>query len=215
MAECIIEDKGGYYQIADFDFEAGDFHHIFTKIENALKTKKQDVLLSLEPVGVLYSSHLAIFVRIHQMMHRSNLRFVISDVSPEIMNLLQITQLDTIFSIYKTSDDFKNSLKSTENGLSNSTHDFEWQLNKHDNESADVICKGNIIAGNKLDELQKSVLDFFSLNFDFSAVQSIDSTAITFLDRIADKHSISIKGASGELIEQFRQKFIYGKVKLI
>jgi len=215
MAECVIEDKGGYYQIVDFDFEAGDFHHIFAKIENALKTKKQDVLLSLEPVGVLYSSHLAIFVRIHQMMHKSNLRFIISDVSPEIMNLLQITQLDTIFSIYKTSDDFKNSLKNAENALNNSAQDFEWQLNKRDNESADVICKGNIIAGNKLDELQKSVLDFFSLNFDFSAVQSMDSTAITFLDRIADKHSISIKGASEELIEQFRQKFIYGKVKLV
>jgi len=215
MAECTIEDKGGYYQIVGFDFEAGDFHHIFAKIENALKAKKQDVLLSLEPVGVLYSSHLAIFVRIHQMMHRNNLRFIISDVSPEIMNLLQITQLDSIFSIYKTSDDFKNSLKSAENGSNGSAQSFEWTLNKKDKESADIICKGNMIAGNKLDELQKSISDFFSLNFDFSALQSMDSVAITFLDQIADKHSISIKGASEELVEQFRQKFIYGKVKLI
>jgi anti-anti-sigma factor len=139
MAECTIEDKGGYYQIASFDFEVGDFHNIFAKIESALKTKKQDVLLSLEPVGVLYSSHLAIFVRIHQMMHRNNLRFIISDVSPEIMNLLQITQLDSIFSIYKTLDDFKNSLKITENELGNSAQSFEWKLNKNDNESADII----------------------------------------------------------------------------
>jgi len=215
MAECTIEDKGGYYQIAGFDFEAGDFHHIFAKIEGVLKTKKQDVLLSLEPVGVLYSSHLAIFVRIHQMMHRNNLRFIISDVSPEIMNLLQITQLDSIFSIYKTSDDFKDSLKNAENNLNHSAQSFEWRLNKNDNESADIICKGNMIAGEQLDKLQKSVLDLFSINFDFSALQSMDSTAITFLDRIADKHSISIKGASEELVEQFRQKFIYGKVKLI
>jgi len=215
MAECVIEDKGGYYEIVGFDFEVGDFHHIFAKIENALKTKKQDVLLSLEPVGVLYSSHLAIFVRIHQMMHRNNLRFVISDVSPEIMNLLQITQLDSIFSIYKTSDDYKNSLKSIENETNYSTQGFEWQLNKNDNESADIICKGNMAAGEQLDKLQKSVLDFFSLTFDFSALQSMDSVAITFLDRIADKHSISIKGASEELVEQFRQKFIYGKVKLL
>jgi len=215
MAECTIEDKGGYYQIVGFDFEAGDFHHIFAKIEGVLRTKKQDVLLSLEPVGVLYSSHLAIFVRIHQMMHRNNLRFVISDVSPEIMNLLQITQLDSIFSIYKTSDDFKDSLKNAENNLNNSAQSFEWRLNKNDNESADIICKGNMIAGEQLDKLQKSVLDLFSINFDFSALQSMDSTAITFLDRIADKHSISIKGASDELVEQFRQKFIYGKVKLI
>jgi len=215
MSDCSIEDKGGYYQIVGFDFEVGDFHNIFAKIESALKAKKQDVLLSLAPVGVLYSSHLAIFVRIHQMMHRNNLHFIISDVSPEIMNLLQITQLDSIFSIYKTSEDFRNSLKSAENGAENSTQGFEWQLKKNDNESADVICKGNMIAGEQLDELQKSVLDFFSINFDFSDLQTMDSTAITFLDRIADKHSISIKGASEQLVEQFRQKFIYGKVKLI
>jgi len=215
MSECTIEDKGGYYQIIGFDFEVGGSHNIFTKIENALKTKKQDVLLSLEPVGVLYSSHLAIFVRIHQMMHKNNLHFIISDVSPEIMNLLQITQLDSIFSIYKTSDDFKNSLKNTENELGNLEQNFEWQLNKNDNESADITCKGNMVAGVQLEELQKSILDFFSLTFDFSNLQSMDSIAITFLDRIADKHSISIKGASEQLVEQFRQKFIYGKVKLI
>jgi len=215
MAECTIEDKGGYYQIIGFDFEVGDFHNIFAKIESALKAKKQDVLLSLAPVGVLYSSHLAIFVRIHQMMHRNNLHFIIIDVSPEIMNLLQITQLDSIFSIYKTSADFKNSLKKTENKLNNSEQSFEWQLNKKDNESVDIICKGNMLAGGQLDELQKSVLDFFSITFDFSDLQSMDSAAITFLDRIADKHSISIKGASELLVEQFRQKFIYGKVKLI
>jgi len=215
MAECTIEDKGGYYQIIGFDFEVGDFHNIFAKIESALKAKKQDVLLSLAPVGVLYSSHLAIFVRIHQMMHRNNLHFIISDVSPEIMNLLQITQLDSIFSIYKTSEDFQNSLKSAENELNKSAKDFEWQLKKNDDESADVICKGNMLAGGQLDELQKSVLDFFSIVFDFSDLQSMDSAAITFLDRIADKHSISIKGASEQLVEQFRQKFIYGKVKLI
>ena len=215
MAECTIEDKGGYYQIAGFDFEVGDFHNIFAKIESALKTKKQDVLISLAPVGVLYSSHLAIFVRIHQMMHRNNLHFIISDVSPEIMNLLQITQLDSIFSIYKTSDDFLNSLKGSENGSSDSTQSFEWDLKKNDDKSASVICKGNMLAGEKLDELQKSIADFFSLTFDFSNLQSMDSTAITFLDQIADKHSISIKGASEELVEHFRQKFIYGKVKLI
>ena len=215
MAECSIEDKGGYYQIIGFDFEASDFHNIFVKIENALKTKKQNVLLSLEPVGVLYSSHLAIFVRIHQMMHKNNLHFIISDVSPEIMNLLQITQLDSIFSIYKTLDDFKISLKNAENELDHLAQNFEWHLEKNDDESANIICKGNMLAGGQLDELQKSVLDFFSIVFDFSDLQSMDSAAITFLDRIADKHSISIKGASEQLVEQFRQKFIYGKVKLI
>jgi len=215
MAECTIEDKGGYYQITGFDFDVGGFHNVLAKIESALKTKKQDVLLSLEPVGVLYSSHLAIFVRIHQMMHKNNQRFVISDVSPEIMNLLQITQLDSIFAIFKTSDDFKNSLKSAANELSNLAQNFEWQLKKSDSESADIICKGNMFAGEQLNELQKSILDFFSITFDFSDLQSMDSAAITFLDRIADKHSISIKGASEELVEQFRQKFIYGKVKLI
>jgi anti-anti-sigma factor len=215
MAECIIEDKGGYYQIIGFDFEADDFHDIFVKIENVLKIKKQDILLSLATVGVLYSSHLAVFVRIHQMLHRNNLHFVISDVSTEIRNLLQITQLDSIFSIYKTSNDFKNSLKVVEDKSRHLEQDFEWQLEKNGDESVNVICKGNMLACEQLDELQKSILDFFSITFDFSGLKSIDSATITFLDRISDKHSVSIKGANEELVEQFRQKFIYGKVKLV
>jgi anti-anti-sigma factor len=212
MAECTIKDKGGFHQITDFDFEAEDFHYIFSKIENAIKAKRQDVLLSLASVGVLYSSHLAIFVRIHQMMYKNNLRFVISDISQEIRNLLQITQLDSIFSIYETFDDFKNSLKISEEEQKSDLN-FEWQIIKNNEDDVKIICKGNMFAGKQLDELQKSILDFFSITFDFSALQSMDSASIEFLGRIADKHTVSVIGANKELVEQFRQKLIYGKMK--
>jgi anti-anti-sigma factor len=214
MAECVIEDKGAYYQIIDFDFEAEDFHDIFHKIENALKEKKQDILMSLAQVSALYSSDLALLVRIHQMMHKNNLHFIISDISPEINNLLQITQLDSIFFIYETSEHYVNTLKHTESNRP-AESGFEWQITKTSEDTATIVCKGNMAAGSKLDELQKSILDFFSITFDFSGLLSMDSSAIAFLDRIADKHTISISGASPELVEQFRQNLIYGKMKLL
>jgi len=215
MAECVLKDKGGYFQITNFNLEVEDFHHqIFQKIEDALKIKKQDVLLSLAAVGVLYSSHLAILVRIHQMMYKNNLRFVISDISPEIKNLLQITQLDSIFSIYETLDDFKNSLK-TDSQKQQSDMNFEWQMSKNCDDVINVECKGNMFAGEQLDKLQKSISDFFSIVFDFANLQSMDSTAIAFLDKLVENRAVSIVGANAELVEQFRQKLIYGKVKLL
>ncbi len=214
MAECVIKDRGGYHQIIDFDFEAENFHDIFPKIENALKAKKQDVLMSLASVGVLYSSHLAVLVRMHQVMHKNNLHFVISDVSPEIRNLLQITQLDSIFFIYETLEDFVKTLKSMSTEQQTELS-FEWQITKTENDSATVVCKGNMFAGEQLEELQKSILDFFCINFDFSDLQSIDSESLTFLDKIANNRTVSITGASPEFVEQFRQKLIYGKVKLL
>ncbi|MDR1812303.1 MAG: STAS domain-containing protein [Candidatus Fibromonas sp.] len=214
MAECVIEDKGGYYQIIDFDFEAENFHDIFPKIENALKVKKQDILMSLASIGVLYSSHLAILVRMHQMMHKNNLHFVISDISPEIRNLLQITQLDSIFFIYETVNDFIKTLKSI-SGKHQAVLSFEWQITKTEGDTATVVCKGNMFAGEQLDELRKNILDFFCINFDFSDLQSMDSESLAFLDTVAGNHTVSIAGASPEFVEQLRQKLIYGKVKLL
>jgi anti-anti-sigma factor len=215
MAECVVEDKGDYFQILNFNLEVEDFHHqIFQKIADALKTKKQDVLLSLATVGVLYSSHLAILVRIHQMMYKNNLRFVISDISPEIKNLLQITQLDSIFSIYETLDDFKNSVK-TGSQKQQLGMDFEWHMSKNSDDVINVECKGNMFAGEQLDKLEKNISDFFSIIFDFSNLQSMDSAAIAFLDKLADNHAVSVAGANAELVEQFRQKLIYGKIKLL
>lgn len=214
MAECIIEDKGGYYQIS-LDLETEDFHEIFMKIEDAIKQKKQDMLLSLAPVGVLYSSHLATLVRIHQIMHKNNLRFVLSDVSPEIKNLLQITQLDSIFSIYETLDDFKASLKAAEDKNAKSEVNFEWQILKNSKDDAVIVCKGNMVASEQLDELQKNILDFLSITFDFSELQSMDSVSIVFLEKLAYRHSLSIKGANDKLIELFQKRAICEKIKLL
>jgi anti-anti-sigma factor len=215
MPECIIEDKGGYYQIIGFDLEIEDFHEIFLKIEDAVKERRQDMLLSLTSVGVLYSSHLATLVRMHQIMHKNNLRFALSDVSPEIKNLLQITQLDSIFSIYETLDNFKDSLKAAEDKYAKIEVNFEWQILKNSREDATIICKGNMVACEQLDELQKNILDFISITFDFSELESMDPVSAAFLEKLAYRNSISISGANDKLIELFRKRLIYEKIKLI
>jgi anti-anti-sigma factor len=217
MAEYVIEDKGKYYQIIGFDLETEDFHDIFAKIEETLKEKKQDVLLSLASVGVLYSSHLAILVRIHQIMTKNNLRFVLSDISPEVKNLLQITQLDSIFSIYETLDSFKDSLKATESKQSESKSkaSFEWQILKNSEEDATIICKGDMFAGEQLNELQKNILDFFSIAFNFSELQSMDSISIAFIEKLTYRSSISITGANESIIELFRERDLLQKIKLM
>jgi len=214
MSECVIEDKDGYYQI-NFDLETEDFHEVFLKIEEAIKQKKQDMLLSLASVGVLYSSHLATLVRIHQIMHKNNLHFALSDVSPEVKNLLQITQLDSIFSIYETQDSFKASLKAAEDKNAKSEVNFEWQILKNSKEDATIVCKGNMVAGEQLDELQKNILDFLSITFDFSELQSMDSVSTVFLEKLAYRNSLSIIGANDKLIELFRKRSIYGKIKFV
>jgi anti-anti-sigma factor len=204
MTECAIEDRNGYYQIVNFNLDAESFPNIFSKIESAIKSKRQDIILSLESVGVLYSSHLAILVRIHQMLHKHGLRFGLLDISLEIKNLLQITQLDSIFSIFESLDDFKNSLKSEDS--KQPELNFEWQIVKKEKNSANVICKGNMHAGEQLNELQKSILDSSSIAFDFSSLQNLDSAAMDFLDKFSGKCSISITGANEELARQFQEK---------
>ncbi|MDR2581441.1 MAG: STAS domain-containing protein [Fibromonadaceae bacterium] len=215
MAEiCVIEDKNFYYQVSKFDSGMEDFGSIFQKIEYALREKMQDVVLSLAAVKVLYSSHLAMFVRINQLLRKNNLRFALTDISPEVKNLLQITQLDSIFQIYESLEEFKKSSMRAEKGVQAET-DFEWQIVKDSENSVSVICKGNMTESKSLDELQKTIMDFYSISFDFSKLQSMDQASLNFLEKIVDKHSIQISGASQELVELFRQKLIYGKIKFL
>jgi len=204
MTECTIEDRDGYYQIVNFNLDAENFNNIFQKIETAVKLKRQDIILSLASIGVLYSSHLAILVRIHQMLHKHNLRFGLLDISPEIKNLLQITQLDSVFSVYENLNDFKSSLKNGE--AKHSELNFEWQIVKNEKDITNVICKGNMHAGEQLNELQKGILESSSVVFDFSGLQNLDSAAMDFLDKFAENCSISITGANEKLVAQFREK---------
>jgi len=215
MAEiCLIEDKESYYQISNFDSENEDFNSIFLKIDQALKEKMQDVVFSLASVRVLYSSHLAVFVRINQVLRKNDLHFVLVDISPEIKNLLQITQLNSIFPVFDTMEDFQKSL--TESSKSkNRKASFEWQIVKDSDDSANVMCKGNMVSGESLDELRKSIVEFYNISFDFSKLISMDQESLSFLDTLSVKHSIQIVGANEELLEQLHQKRISEKVKIL
>jgi anti-anti-sigma factor len=212
MAEiCTIEDNGNYYQISNFDSENEDFNSIFLKIDAALKEKMQDVVLSLKSVTVLYSSHLAVFVRINQVLRKNSLRFTLVDISPEVRNLLQITQLDSIFPVFETMEDFKNHSKDSKGQKTN----FEWQIVKDSDDSANVICKGSMHAGESLEELHKSILDFCSISFDFSKLRSIDQASLALLNTLSEKYSIQIAGAGKEIAEKLGEKQIYGKIKIL
>ena len=214
MAEiCLIEDKESYYQISNFDSENEDFNSIFLKIDQALKEKMQDVVFSLASVKVLYSSHLAVFVRINQVLRKNDLNFILVDISPEIKNLLQITQLNSIFPVFDTMEDFHKSSSESAKGRSRKAG-FEWQIVKDSDDSANVMCKGNMVSGESLNELQKSVVEFYNVSFDFSKLLSMDQESLSFLDTLSTKHSVKIVGANEDLIEQFRQKQICEKVKI-
>jgi anti-anti-sigma factor len=215
MAEvCVIEDKESYYQISDFDSETSDFRAIFAKIEEALNAKAQDFVLSLNSVKVLYSSHLAAFVKINQMLRKRNLRFVLVDISPEIRNLLQITQLDSIFPVFETVADFKTSMKYAEKHAPAGPN-FEWQIVKTGENSVNVVCKGDMAAGDSLEELQKNIVNYPSISFDFSKLSSMDSASIALMDSVVNRQSVQISGANDELIQKFKQKSIYEKIKFL
>jgi anti-anti-sigma factor len=215
MAEvCVIEDKDSYYQISDFDSETSDFRAIFAKIEDALNAKAQDFVLSLTSVKVLYSSHLAAFVRINQMLRKKNLHFVLVDISPEIRNLLQITQLDSIFSVYDSVATFKNSLKYAGNNASAGPN-FEWQIVKIGENNISVICKGDMAAGDSLEELQKNIVSYSNISFDFSKLSSMDSASLALMESVVNKHSVQISGASDNIVQLLQQKSICEKIKFL
>ncbi|GHV15360.1 hypothetical protein AGMMS49938_13400 [Fibrobacterales bacterium] len=207
-----LEDKGNYYLLTRLNLEAENFHDVLRGISEKLSAKKQDVVLSLASVKALYSSHLAVFVRLHQQIQKIGYRFIITDISPEVKNLLQITQLDSIFMIYNTLDEF---LGKGEKNIGAEKNNFEWSVQKMSYDQVKVPCSGSMNLNDSFNELYKSVDDYYYIEFDFSKVRAIDSGSANLLGKIAEKHTVSVKGASEDIIERFRQERIYGKIRLV
>jgi anti-anti-sigma regulatory factor len=148
------------------------------------------------------------------MLRKKNLHFVLVDISPEIRNLLQITQLDSIFSVYDSVSAFRNSLKYAEKNASAGPN-FEWQIVKTDENTISVICKGDMAVGDSLEELQKNIVSYSNISFDFSKLSSMDSASIALMESVVNKHSVQISGANEAVVQQLQQKSICEKIKLL
>jgi anti-anti-sigma factor len=203
--------RDGYTLLSPKDLDPSVLDGLLACAEKLLKEKKQDLVLSLEHIDTVFSTHLTAFVQLYRMLKNNNQRFIMVNISAPILNVMQMTQLESLFPIYLTLQDYLASVQKTESETAKNEMDFTYQINPN-GDRAVAVCKGYIAFGDKIRKMQIELQKYTEIILDLSDTGYMDTQALALIGEFATGHKIVIRGASSAIRELFRQHHLQGKI---
>lgn len=189
-----------------------ELDHLPSFVEDLLLQKKQDIVMSLAYIQTVFSSHLTAFVQVYRLLKSFNLRLIVVDISPAVLNVLQMTQLDSLLPLFLSLQDFRESMASNSTIPScDAALDFTFALD----ESAGVAvarCKGYMAFGDSVRELQSALAGKPKIRLILSDVGYMDTRVLIMVSDLATRSEIEIQGASAVIRELFEQHRLLNKV---
>ncbi|HSQ43036.1 MAG TPA: STAS domain-containing protein [Fibrobacteraceae bacterium] len=182
-------------------------------VEELLVQKKQDVVISLAKVDTVFSSHLTAFVQVYRLLKSFNLRFIIVDISPAVLNVLQMTQLDSLLPLFLTLPDFRESLAIKNQSVPEMV-DFHYRIDNLDGDLCKVSCSGYMSFGQQVRNLQRDLADRTHILLDIKEVGYMDTRVLIMLADLADKVNLEVCGVSNVVQELFEQHRLVGRIKI-
>lgn len=210
-----FEIKDGYTLLQPKVLGPEELDRLPSQVEDLLLQKKQDVVLSLRFVDTVFSSHLTAFVQIYRLMQSFNLRLIVADISPSVLNVMQMTQLDSLLPIHLSLQDFEESFASRSASNSGARQlKFSYEV-KEQSGMILAICKGYMSFGAESRALQTELAGKQSIRFDFSEVGYMDTRVLIMMADLATRAHIEVVGASNVIRELFEQHRIHSKVTFL
>ena len=191
-----------------------ELDHLPAFVEDLLLQKKQDVVMILGSIDTVFSSHLTAFVQVYRLLKSFNLRFIIVDISPAVLNVMQMTQLDSLLPLFLTLEDFRSAQQSQAKPEMKGRLDFSYVLTP----VADGIvvkCLGYMAFGDQVRKLQSEISSKPKLTLDISEVGYMDTRVLIMISDLASKSTVEIQGASNVIRELFDQHRLQAKVKFV
>lgn len=208
-----VRDGYTFFAPAELDPTALDGLPAF--VENLLMQKKQDLVLSLAHIDTVFSMHLTAFVQLYRLLKGFNQRFIIVDISPAVLNVMQMTQLESLLPLFLTLQDYLDSVqKKAPDDSTAAELGFEYKCSV-DGERIRVECKGYMAFGEKIRHLQSEVGRYSRILFDLSGVGYVDTRVLILIGDLASHHTVEIVGASNVIRELFQQHRLQGRVSYL
>jgi anti-anti-sigma factor len=214
------EIKQVYSLIVPKNLEAGVLDQLGGLAEKLLIERKQDIVLSLRHIETVFSVHLTVFVQLYKLLKSFNLKFVIVDISPAVLNVMQMTQLENLLPLFLSIDHYEESLADGDSGVSGTKESldeevsFSYQIS-NEQEPVVVYCEGYMAFGEGILRLQELLDEHKAFTLDFEKVGYIDTRVLILLSDMAEEHFITIANASNVLIELFEQHHILEKFTVL
>jgi len=209
-----FEISEGYTLVRPKQLGPSELDHLPTYVESVLLERKQDVVLSLENVETVFSSHLTALVQIYRLLKSFNLKFIITDISPAVLNVMQMTQLDSLLPLFLCLQDFKDALKSRGTTAPSGALDFSFVIEDKGSKCV-VTCKGYMAFGDRVRQLQAQLEGKHQVELDLSAVGYMDTRVLIMISDLATRMTFVVRGASNVVRELFEQHRMQGKVEFV
>lgn len=191
-----------------------ELDHLPAFVEDLLLQKKQDVVMSLANIDTVFSSHLTAFVQVYRLLKSFNLRFMIADISPAVLNVMQMTQLDSLLPLFLSLEDYTASLGSQSKSETTGSLDFKYSI-QDKGASIEVKCNGYMAFGDQVRKMQSEISGKQSVVIDLAEVGYMDTRVLIMIADLASKSKVSVQGASNVIRELFEQHRLQGKVTFI
>ncbi|GEM_PF-3241715 len=208
----------GFTIVTPSQLGPAELDHLPAYVENLLLQQNQEVVLSLASIETVFSSHLTAFVQVYRLLKSFHLRFVVVDISPAVLNVMQMTQLDSLLPLFLSLDDYLESRKPNKSDPQNPSVagklDFQYLTSK-EGETLVVTCNGYMSFGPKVRDMQKELDHAHHVALDLSAVGYMDTRVLILVADLARHKSVEIRGASNVLRELFEEHRLDDKVRFV
>ncbi len=208
----------GFTIVTPSQLGPAELDHLPAYVENLLLQQNQEVVLSLASIETVFSSHLTAFVQVYRLLKSFHLRFVVVDISPAVLNVMQMTQLDSLLPLFLSLDDYLESRKPNKSDPQNPSAigklDFHYSTSK-EGENLVVTCNGYMSFGAKVRDMQKELDHAHHVALDLSAVGYMDTRVLILVADLARHKSVEIRGASNVLRELFEEHRLDDKVRFV
>jgi len=192
-----------------------ELDHLPSFVEELLLQRKQDIVLSLGAIETVFSSHLTAFVQVYRLLKSFNLKFILVDISPAVLNVMQMTQLDSLLPLFLSLRDFRESrAQAIPAETSADILDFNYTVEQTPGQAL-AVCKGYMAFGDKVRDLQLQLVGIPIVHFDMTEVGYLDTRVLIMLADLATRSTVKISGASNVIRELFEQHRLQSKVQFL
>jgi anti-anti-sigma factor len=213
MYQTIAEEKHESYTLfTPTDLDSPEFRDLPSLVSDILLESKRDIVLSLAHIDTVLSSHLSVLVQLYQLLQARKQRFVVVEACEAITDILEMTQLTTLLTVFPSLDDYLRGLPPEQQTTGPAKLDFSWRTLLSEDDSIVVSCSGYVVHGSKMQALKDTLIKMHDITFDLTGTSYIDMQSLLWLGELAGMRRVTVRGAGAAIKELFLQNGLQGKV---
>ncbi len=196
-------DVATYHCFTPEDLPEGLVDDVYVAVEKILMKEQKNVVFDLIHIDSIFSQHLTMFLKVYKLLESFKLQFILVGISPAVLNVIQMTQLDGYLKLFMSREEYEGRLQETEKPSRELS--FSYTVKSQDDDTQVVSFNGFVTHCTNfktcINELKAS-----QIIFDFEGVGFVDAESLIAIASLNQQHTVYIKNPSKAIVELLEEK---------